>query len=379
MYGNHRPSRRGHVVLLAVVALLVTVGGLVRADASGLGTDSSGLGTDGAAPAEPSIDELPATEVVFHDGDHVVYEAKGQTATDAGGVAVHEGFTTYGDATALSSYQVRLIASDGIETYRPLVQEAVAAATAAGGPSLTVLPGTQPWGSVPGRGQIDVVVSSMSPCGGSWLGCGGPTIDHGVVVAGRIWFSPRLAAHPVDEIENTVRHELGHAVGLAHYRWSYQGRLQTMHPTSFEASGYEAGDAAGLRFLTGTTTVPVAAAAPPATVAAVPATVDPVGAIDSAVANPFGIVVRGWAVDADATGPVPVLVTVDSNPTEVSADRADAQRGPHGFAVVWLVAPGVHEVCVTARNSGQGHDVALGCRTVDVSSQSIGLVGLQTV
>ncbi len=368
MYRSHR----GQLALLAVVALVVTAGGLVRADATG-------LGADGATASETVIDELPAIELVFHDGDHVVYEAKGQTASGTGGVTVHEGFTTYDDATALDSYQVRLIASDGIETYRPLVQRAVAAATAAGGPSFTVLPGTQPWGSVPGRGQIDVVVSSLSPCGGSWLGCGGPTIDHGVVVAGRIWFSPRLAAHPVDEIDNTVRHELGHAVGLAHYRWSYQGRLQTMHPTSFDASAYQAGDAAGLRFLTGTTVLPAAPAAPPAPVVSVPPSVDPAGAIDSAVANPFGIIVRGWAVDVDGAGPVPVLVTVDSNPTEVSADRAHAQRGAHGFAVVWLVAPGVHEVCVTARNTGQGHDVALGCRTVAVSSQSIGLIGLQTV
>ena len=362
------------------VAAAVTVAGLVRADASGL--------DGGVAPDGTSIDEVPGLELVFHDGDHVVYEAKGQTATTpSSGITVHDGFTTYGDATALDGYQIRLVASDGIESYRPLVQQAATAATTAGGPSLTVAPGLYPWGSVPGRGQIDVVVSSTSPCGGSWLGCGGPSIEGGVVVAGRMWFNPRLGYHSLEEIQNTVRHELGHAVGLAHYRWTYQGRVQTMHPTDFEASDYEAGDTAGLRFLTGTTAVPAASAsaaspespAPPAPLAPTPTSIDPVGGIDSAVANPFGIVVRGWAMDPDTTGPVPVLVTVDGDPTELSADRPDDSHGIHGFAVVWLVSPGVHEVCATVRNVGAGHDVALGCRTVEVSSQSIGLIGLQTV
>ena len=361
----HREGRRRHAVAAAVLVVTAATG-LVRADADIDGTTDAALDLGTAS--------LP---IVYHDGDFIVFgtdPADGKAGAPGGYARRHDGFSTYNDAKLLDHYDVRIVESAGADQVRPLVAEAVAAASAAGGQSLALHPDTvAPTG--PQRGQIDIVVSSSSPCGGWWLGCGGPNIDDGVITSGQIWINPRLFERPPAQMENTVRHELGHTLGLAHYEYYHEDKVQTMHPSRFDAPTYEAGDTKGLRFTAGNP--PVEQTAPQATEA-----VDPVGFVESVTAGPFGIVLRGWALDPETNAPIRVTVTVDGVPSDVVAEvdrgAVDGDRRGHAFESVQVAGPGPHEVCATARNVGRGSDTPLGCRVVFVSASSVGLIGLQT-
>lgn len=385
---------RGRRIAWAVVVLGVVLGasvGTVRVEA-----DSGATTIDPLPDAELSIDET--LSVLYRDGDHVVFGAStpadhgdvGDEPVDAkgsgtgNGPVVHDGFTTYGDAMALRGYEIVLVSSSGIEQMRPYLADAASVAMAGGAPPLRVAPGTIPPGSRPGKGEIHVTVSSSSPCTGAWLGCAGPIIDDGVVTAGQIWINPRLITRNASKIGNTTRHELGHTLGLGHYDAPFEGRTQTMHSSSFDASTYEAGDRAGFRFVTGNDgpdpgPPPAPAAAHARTPPPQPRSGDPAGAVEQAEAGPFGVVIRGWAIDPDSTVPVSVLVTIDGAPVEALADRERSDGSTNGFEVEYPAATGAHEVCVLLRNTGSGIDTPLGCRILAVSEQSIGRVGLQTV
>ena len=96
------------------------------------------------------------------------------------------------------------------------------------------------------------------------------------------------------------------------------------------------------------------------------------------MAGPFGIVVRGWASDADTRGPITVTVTVDGRPADVLADQAGPGGRTGAFRTARLTGPGNHEVCAVARDVGGGADVPLGCRSVTVEAATVGRLGLQT-
>ena len=350
---------------------MLAVGAAVVAATTGL------AGADATEPLR--VDDLT---VVFQDGDHLVFGTAPDTddpveakAGETGfGAVRHDGFSTYGDSRLSGAYEVRLVESEGIEQLRPHVAEAIAEASAAGGIPLTLRPGTIDRAG-PARGQIDVMVSQMAPCGGMWLGCGGPNIDRGTITSGRIWINPRAFSRPPTELSNTVRHELGHTLGLGHYEYLHEDRVQTMHPSRFDAATYEAGDRDGLRFVAGKPPIDAEAQSPRSPT-------DPLGAIEAAVAGPFGITVRGWAVDPETASPVTVTVTVDGAPVVVVADKerisVDGRRRPAGYESVRPAGAGVHEVCATARNVGRGSDTPLGCIAVVVSASSVGQLGLQT-
>lgn len=94
----------------------------------------------------------------------------------------------------------------------------------------------------------------------------------------------------------------------------------------------------------------------------------PVGHVEVADSpSPEAIRVEGWASDPDAAEPAAVSVTLDGavvHEGPAGVDRADEQLG---FAVRVPAGPGEHSVCVTVRNVGMGHDVALGCFGVAVT------------
>jgi hypothetical protein len=104
----------------------------------------------------------------------------------------------------------------------------------------------------------------------------------------------------------------------------------------------------------------------------------PIGHLDSAVPSGQGILVTGWALDPDTSG-LPVPVAVYERPGGqvgiwANQSRPDvAARYPrwgeaHGFKVLIPASPGLHEVCVYARNIyGIGSTRSLGCRSVRVS------------
>lgn len=438
-------------MLVAGALVCPTLTPAVRADDRWIAAASAGAWSAAWAG------ELGPTSLRFVDGDHAVFasgtdrprQAKTGDGNGSGPVATHDGYATFGEPDLLDHYDVRLVQSSRIEEIRPVVSRTVADTSGVSGQSIRLQPGTIS-NEGTGRGHIDIVLSSVSPCTGSWLACGGPTMDDGVVVAGRIWVHPKLLDHPTNEIDNTIRHELGHTLGLAHYSGTYLGRIQTMHPSRFDALRWEAGDRRGLRDLAGTGPAPVVVLDPlrydrgVLEVAghvedAVAGTVllltidgvterwvmdrsnfrrsrsvgagthevcaaierdgrpdgtvctslvvgaDPSGAIETVGSSPFGVEVVGWARDPQTPAPITVVVSVDGVVVEVVAQEAHdpathpAHGAVHGFSVMVPAGPGEHAVCVTARNVGDGRDVALGCQVVVVSDLSIGRIGLQTI
>ena len=98
------------------------------------------------------------------------------------------------------------------------------------------------------------------------------------------------------------------------------------------------------------------------------------GAFDTAVPDPTGITVTGWAFDPDdPTVSSSVRVTVDGVPTTVVADvpRVDVDAvhkvgAFHGFDVRVPAGLGPRTVCVTALKAPPGADVQIGCKQVTV-------------
>ena len=116
-----------------------------------------------------------------------------------------------------------------------------------------------------------------------------------------------------------------------------------------------------------------------------PAPIDPFGRLDLVRRGPGGLVVRGWTIDADQTGPVSMSYAVDDGPAQlVTADqlRNDVataypdQGGGHGFSLLLDVPDGPHTVCATGVNAAgtPGADALLGCQGVTVSHSPVGLV-----
>ncbi|HEX8767113.1 MAG TPA: DUF3152 domain-containing protein [Jatrophihabitans sp.] len=104
----------------------------------------------------------------------------------------------------------------------------------------------------------------------------------------------------------------------------------------------------------------------------------PIGHLDSVVASGRGILVTGWALDPDSTGTVPVAIYEQPGGRQVSvwANQTRLDVAAHyprwgaarGFRVLMSASPGLHQVCVYARNIyGIGSTKALGCRSVSVA------------
>lgn len=365
------------VVLAAALALLLVATSV---------TTGSGSGTSSSAPYA----------VLVRDGDLVVFaKGTGVSAPATSG----DGYSLYADAGLHPHYDVRLVQSPSIDAVRPYVEGAVAELRSATGQSVEVVAGYQE-DHGPSVGEIDLVVSSSSPCRGWWLGCASPVVADGRIAAARIWINPRLFTKPVGFIENTVRHELGHALGLGHFNRSYDGEIQVMHATSFDATVYRSGDIAGLRALMGiaaaeigsgadaaatiaattpTTTAPTSSA-PTTTVPEPTPTVsgDPTGSIEAVRTTDVGVVVRGSARDPDSDDPITVVISLDGDDFEMAAGRTGVE-GSDGFEAVWPADPGEHEVCVRVRNVGPGEDVLLGCERVRVSSANLSRVGVRSL
>ncbi|MEE9414761.1 MAG: SpoIID/LytB domain-containing protein [Acidimicrobiales bacterium] len=101
----------------------------------------------------------------------------------------------------------------------------------------------------------------------------------------------------------------------------------------------------------------------------------PIGKFKRVKLKPNRIVVSGWAMDLDISGPSKVKVTVDG---ERAKTRKAKRRKPaleptygnginHGFRIKVKASPGTHEVCVIALNNVRRNTrTHLGCRTVEV-------------
>ncbi len=334
----------------------------------------------------PGATEVERAEV-FRDGDFVVFDAKANGATAP--AVTNNGYATYGNSTLREAYTVRLVDSAGVEQLRPHLETVAATMRTVIGQRVVVGAGMVSPRSAPRGGEIFVRVSSSSPCTGLWLGCAAPTVSKGEVKSAEVWISPRLLERSWASVDNGVRHEMGHAFGLAHYDATWDGQIQSMHSTSFDATEFRSGDLNGLRTMavhaerTTTpppTTTPPEPAPTPVPVPTAPPVVDPSGSLTDVVPTGVGIVVRGRATDPDTADAIGVLITMDDVPFELLASRHDpVSNDSHGFEIVWSVDPGPHRVCVIARNVGAGSDVPFGCHDVIVTSTNVGQLGLQTL
>ena len=134
------------------------------------------------------------------------------------------------------SYTIRLVTSGygDIEAYRGELQQTANEVNSQTGILMTVAPGSvagpaDPNDLSPAPGEIWVMISSISPCGqlaNGTLGCGG-TFDTTFVngefrwFSGEVWLSPTLTTQCQQPV---VNHEVGHALGLAHFDQLYLGQ-----------------------------------------------------------------------------------------------------------------------------------------------------------
>lgn len=105
-----------------------------------------------------------------------------------------------------------------------------------------------------------------------------------------------------------------------------------------------------------------------------PANVDPLGNIDSVVAVPGGIKIRGWAIDPDTPNAIDIHVysggigharTADAYRPDVGQVYPGFGDG-HGFdTFVPFSASGRQEVCIYGINQGPGSNSLIGCRGFD--------------
>lgn len=171
-------------------------------------------------------------------------------ALTGNGFAVIDGF-----AGNRGSYTIRLVDSAGIESLRPGLELAAARLADHTGGYFVVAPGTTT-ATEPVSGEILVVVSSTSPCGGNWAGCAGPrsaefdpVAGQWFLVTGKVWIHPTALTYSQVNRQHLLEHEIGHALGLLHYDSLYEGRYQVMHSMRYDAATFESGDVNGLNYL----------------------------------------------------------------------------------------------------------------------------------
>jgi uncharacterized delta-60 repeat protein len=108
---------------------------------------------------------------------------------------------------------------------------------------------------------------------------------------------------------------------------------------------------------------------------------DAFGSLDQVRRGPGGVLVAGWAMDPDVSGPVAVYVFVDGTFRQVlAADKLRTDVGTffpgtgnnHGYQGVIPVAAGTHNVCALALNQGPGTTQWLGCKNVSVTFDPFG-------
>ncbi|MEE9417309.1 MAG: hypothetical protein V3V01_18665, partial [Acidimicrobiales bacterium] len=104
----------------------------------------------------------------------------------------------------------------------------------------------------------------------------------------------------------------------------------------------------------------------------------PVGRLESVIAGPASVTVRGWAVDADTSKPIKVWVTIDNKAARLrvaNLRRPDVEgehgKGPrHGFVVRVKAPPGTHNICVDGVSVGSGENRQIGCAAVSVEART---------
>ncbi len=236
--------------LCASILVAAVAGGVARADV-------------GAGPeADSGADPVGSEGWVRVEGDSVVryHDRPATEATEAGGSpgrptrASGPGFKTFDIVERnQAGYTFRLVATPEVESYRDDVTRAAADLTVATGGTYTVAAGTIA-DRDPVDGEVLVRVTADSPCGslvsGGAIGCGGPDVFGSTATRGDVWLSPDLDTFSATVQNTVVAHEVGHALGLAHFDALYEGKYQVMRSyAADDLDSYRSGDIGGLVFL----------------------------------------------------------------------------------------------------------------------------------
>ncbi|HEX4465242.1 MAG TPA: hypothetical protein VH042_11440 [Solirubrobacterales bacterium] len=156
------------------------------------------------------------------------------------------------------TYTLHLVEGPNAEAFRAAAEVAASDALQASGVSIVVAPGTVS-DHEPSEGEILVRLGAApSGCTGAEVyGCTYPILRSGareldnrwLINGARMWLNPVAAGWSADDKSHLVEHELGHALGLAHYEWMYEGTLQVMNGSHYGAVHYASGDRNGLMYL----------------------------------------------------------------------------------------------------------------------------------
>lgn len=178
-----------------------------------------------------------------------------------------------------------------------------------------------------------------------------------------VYLCPRLFTLYAWATGATVRHELGHAMGLGHTNYKYDGSYQVMNATVRRGVvDYRAGDRRGLATLARNT-------------AGVKKQIPPAGHLDGSSWRSDGTIdFKGWALlTYYRSDPVTIVLTDNGRTIRTSGTplvRADVNRTrdpgkrAHGFDLVVTWPGGTHNYCVTARATRRATvSVQLGCVT----------------
>lgn len=178
--------------------------------------------------------------------------------------------------------------------------------------------------------------------------------------AATVTFCPPLWSHGQDYVTAIALHEMGHAVGLGHYRGTYEGRTQLMSPIVPDLQSYQAGDINGLRYIAAQTAI-----------VQKQSVIE--GDVDSWTVKPGGLEVTGWAVVGRTSEFADISVTRDgtavyrittNTPRPDIVQRYGARWPSPGFSGSQVpMAPGSHEYCVVA-SAASSSPVTLGCRSL---------------
>lgn len=329
--------RRRLLLVSALVAMLVA--GLVPPSAA----SSAPLATVGTVAA-PGLDD-----------DHILLDAGPVTegldavtaATATGGYAL----LSYAAYTKLGR-TVRFYPDTPAST-RTLMTTAVGEVNAISNAGLRI--GTDTTVEYIG-GEILVRVVPVTRCGDIAIGCAASTSYTGV--DGRRYVNTTTIEVAADVVGTSlegvvVGHELGHAMGLAHFEDKWDNSYQLMRSTAVSTGTYRAGDRRGLAALTGRVLG------------------DVVGEMVNAQEFLGAVYVDGWTYDRDnPSSPVTVTATVDG--VTVDSAQATPPTTPVGtspvpnFSLRLSAEAGDHMVCLNAAIGG-GEVRSLGCRTVTLS------------
>lgn len=331
--------------------------------------------TPGNPESENPTPETPQTQPPEPDGpsdltklehDYMAFDFNTGERIDVPQMAplvANPGFTTYGNAAVnANTYTIKIVNTPRAEQYRPLLTSIAKELNDTGLARISVASGKFPRTTTPKAHEIYFYTDPTSPCGSEQLAaCGNASFPFraarrdNIAISGRVWILPVTDKYSARNKRAVVAHEIGHALGLAHYSGTHKGSIQLMHPTSFAVNTFQAGDRAGLRHLA--------------------RNFEPKASFTSLTIPRKGkMQIKGWAYDPDTVSSARIRITVDGkkaierttnvdNP-QVSKAHGLSRSATPGFDFELPMKESGHVVCLSVLNFPRDNYVQHGCKTI---------------